>query len=184
MSIRAVICGRSRPSAGQRGAALIVALIFLLVLTLLGTTAMRGTTMQERMAGNTRDWNLAFQAAEAALREAEDFLLTTAALPEFDDTNGFYQVNSPLLPDWTAVPPTDGGGGFIAYGGALPDVARAPRYFIEELSTVRPAGTETETGTPLDEVFFFRVTAVGYGAATSAGAPVASVVLSTVYRSR
>lgn len=172
-----------RLTAGQRGAALVVALIFLLVLTLLGTTAMRGTTMQERMAGNTRDWNLAFQAAEAALREAENFLLTTAVLPEFDDTDGFYQVNSPLRPAWNAIPPTDGNG-FITYGGALPDVARAPRYFIEELSTVRPAGTETETGTPLDEVFYFRVTAVGYGAAQSGGAPVASVVLSTVYRSR
>ena len=53
--------------APQRGSALIVALVFLLAMTLIGTTAMQGTTQQERMAGNYWDRNLAFQAAEAAL---------------------------------------------------------------------------------------------------------------------
>jgi type IV pilus assembly protein PilX len=49
---------------------LIVALLFLVMLTLLGVTAMTGTTMEERMAGNARDNAVAFQAAEAALRDA------------------------------------------------------------------------------------------------------------------
>lgn len=169
--------------AAQRASALIIALIFLLLLTLLGTTAMRGTSMQERMAGNTRDWNLAFQAAEAALRQAENFLITTTPLPAFNDTNGFYRINAATRPVWASTAPTDGGG-YVSYVGTLPDVGQQPRYFIEELSTVRPAGTETETGTPLDEVFFYRVTAVGYGAAMTGGAPAASVVLSTVFRSR
>lgn len=55
----------------QRGSALIIALVFLLLMTLIGTTAMQGTSQQEKMAGNMRDRNLAFQAAEAALRTAE-----------------------------------------------------------------------------------------------------------------
>lgn len=54
----------------QRGAVLIVALLFLVILTMLGLTAMSGTTMEERMSGNTRDINVALQAAEAALRDA------------------------------------------------------------------------------------------------------------------
>lgn len=54
----------------QRGAVLIVALLFLVMLTMLGITAMTGTTMEERMAGNARDNSIAFQAAEAALRDA------------------------------------------------------------------------------------------------------------------
>ncbi|HYC48333.1 MAG TPA: PilX N-terminal domain-containing pilus assembly protein [Thermoanaerobaculia bacterium] len=54
----------------QRGAVLIVTLLFLVVLTMLGVTAMTSTTMEERMAGNTRDASLALQAAEAALRDA------------------------------------------------------------------------------------------------------------------
>jgi len=45
--------------------------IFLFILTILGIAALRVATLEERMAGNTRDRSLAFQAAEAALRDAE-----------------------------------------------------------------------------------------------------------------
>lgn len=62
----------------QRGAVLIVSLIFLLLLTLIGTTAMRTTTLQERMAGNTRDTNLSLQAAEAGLRAGQAWVLVPA----------------------------------------------------------------------------------------------------------
>ena len=58
----------------QTGTALIVSLIFLLIMTLIGITAVRTTTLEEKMAGNMRDRNLAFQAAEAALRDAESAL--------------------------------------------------------------------------------------------------------------
>jgi len=58
----------------QRGSVLGIALIFLLLMTILGVSAMQGTTMQERMAGNQRDRDLAFQAAEAALRFGESWL--------------------------------------------------------------------------------------------------------------
>jgi type IV pilus assembly protein PilX len=61
----------SKPSPRrQHGAVLIVALLFLVILTLLGLTAMSGTTLEERMSGNSRDMNIALQAAEAALRDA------------------------------------------------------------------------------------------------------------------
>lgn len=163
---------------------MIVALIFLLLMTLIGTAAMRSSTMQERMAGNVRDWNLAFQAAEAALREAEQFLLTSPVLPPFDDEDGFYQLNSPDRPVWTGAAPSDGNG-YVTFPYDLSGVSARPRYFVEELQTVRPAGSETETGTPLKETFYFRVTAVGYGGALDADDnPVAAVVLSSVYRSR
>jgi type IV pilus assembly protein PilX len=55
----------------QKGAVLMVALMFLVALTLLAVTSMTGTTMEERMAGQYRDLNAAFQSAEAALRDAE-----------------------------------------------------------------------------------------------------------------
>ena len=55
----------------QTGSALVVSLILLLVLTMLGVQGMRSNVMQERMAGNMRERNLAFQAAEAALRLGE-----------------------------------------------------------------------------------------------------------------
>src|SRR3954468_22751465 len=59
------------PTRGrQNGAVLIVSLLFLVILTILGITAMSGTTLEHRMAGNTRDQAIAMQAAEAALRDA------------------------------------------------------------------------------------------------------------------
>ncbi|WP_458576304.1 pilus assembly PilX family protein [Aliamphritea spongicola] len=39
------------------------------MLSLIGVSAMQGTTIQEKMAGNLRDQISAFNAAEAALRE-------------------------------------------------------------------------------------------------------------------
>ncbi|KTT04981.1 hypothetical protein SB14R_20885 [Pseudomonas oryzihabitans] len=57
--------------SSQRGAILIVTLVMLLLLTLLALGSMRGTTLEERMAGNLRDESQAFQASEMAQRAAE-----------------------------------------------------------------------------------------------------------------
>ena len=58
-------------SGTQRGATLVVVLILLLIMTVLGLTILRGTSLEERMSANMRDRSLSFQAAEAALREGE-----------------------------------------------------------------------------------------------------------------
>lgn len=63
----------------QRGATLIVGLIFMVALTLLGVMSMKSTLLQERMAGGSRDHSLAFQAAEAALRDAKRDILRLKA---------------------------------------------------------------------------------------------------------
>jgi type IV pilus assembly protein PilX len=55
----------------QRGVALVIALILLVVATLIGLAASRGTALQERMSSNAYDRSLAFQRSEAALRAAE-----------------------------------------------------------------------------------------------------------------
>ena len=65
----------------QRGMTLIIALIFLLILTMLGVTAMQSTVVEERIAGNTRDKDTAFQSAEAGLRAGEAYLLANACTP-------------------------------------------------------------------------------------------------------
>ncbi|WP_019590464.1 MULTISPECIES: PilX N-terminal domain-containing pilus assembly protein [unclassified Thioalkalivibrio] len=61
----------NRGKQHQQGAALVVGLILLVVITLLAVAGMQNTVLQERMAGNMHDRNLAFQAAEAALRQGE-----------------------------------------------------------------------------------------------------------------
>lgn len=61
----------------QRGAVLVVSLLLLLVMTLLGLGASQSTRLQERMAGNQRDQEIALQGAEASLRAAELLLAPT-----------------------------------------------------------------------------------------------------------
>lgn len=71
----------------ESGAALFVSLILLLVITLLGLTSSNVSILQERMASNVRESNVALQRAEATLREIERQL--DAAIfgsgPDFED---------------------------------------------------------------------------------------------------
>jgi type IV pilus assembly protein PilX len=55
----------------QRGMALLVSLVFLLLLTLIGLSSMQSATLQEKMAGSIALRNQSFQRAEAALRVGE-----------------------------------------------------------------------------------------------------------------
>ncbi len=55
----------------QRGASLLIALIFLVIMAMLSVTLANVSRLEENMAGNTRDRDLALQAAEASLRDAE-----------------------------------------------------------------------------------------------------------------
>lgn len=59
-----------RPSR-QRGAALYVALIMLVLLALIGIVGMQVSGMQERMSANYQAVNLAFQQAEGLVRQVE-----------------------------------------------------------------------------------------------------------------
>jgi type IV pilus assembly protein PilX len=85
-------------AALERGIALIIGLIILAVLSLLGVAAFSVSTQEERMAGNSRDRIRAFEAAEAALRDCENFATTNA---QFDGTDGSYTAPLPPLQPFT-----------------------------------------------------------------------------------
>ena len=72
-----------------------VALILLLILSLLGVTAARMQTTEERMARNEDNRQIGAQAAEAALRAAEAGLTSGLyAASQFSaNANGFYELN-------------------------------------------------------------------------------------------
>lgn len=59
-----------RPMRDQRGAALIVGLVLLFVLTIMTVAGMQASTLELAMAGNTQFEQNAFQAAEAGLERA------------------------------------------------------------------------------------------------------------------
>src|SRR6185437_14278812 len=80
-------------ASGQRGVALVVALILLVVITLVGLAAVSGTIMQQKMSSNFYDRDVAFQAAEAALRQSQVAIgaaTSCAAAPA-----GFYDCSPP-----------------------------------------------------------------------------------------
>lgn len=132
---------------------------------------MQVTSLEERMAGNMRNRNLAFQAAESALRAGEN-LLTQAALPDFTSTgdNGLYaQDGAPpgAYDDWT--------NNTTEFSGTIGQVAAAPRYVIQRMA-------EVESGTSLDageygQSEMYRITARGVG-----GTETAVVVLQSTYK--
>lgn len=92
----------------QSGAVLIIGLILLVVLTLLGVQGMRTNVAQERMAFNMRERNLAFQAAEAALREGERqnpnaaFVHDDIPLPDPANWDGTAVTGSGTVADFSA----------------------------------------------------------------------------------
>ena len=74
-------------NAPQEGFVLIVGLVILGLLTMLALSGMRDSTIQEKMAGASRDSGLAFQAAESALRDAENCITGATAGCAFDAGN-------------------------------------------------------------------------------------------------
>lgn len=140
----------------SRGAALIIGMLILLMLTVLGIASVQVTLMEEKMAGNYRDAALAFHAAESALRDAEaDIRGRVDGLKGFDTSCsiGLVDASSGLSSDITIdFPPPDppdddshpegpNGVRFGYYTGAtaLTGVACQPRYWIEGFR-VWPAG--------------------------------------------
>ena len=69
----------SRAACAQRGFSLIVSLMMLIVIIILGISASQMAINEERGARNDRDRQIAFQAAEAALKDAEYEILNPAS---------------------------------------------------------------------------------------------------------
>lgn len=158
---------------------MVMVLIFLVLLTILGVTAMQTSTMEERMAGNIRDENLAFQAAESALREAEAFL-GAVTLPNFGavttTTPGLYNTITNPWPGrgnpqgWTGWSQPSSSNLYRVYSGTLVGVATPPRYVIEQLPPV-PADPDSsaKVGTGVGNFSqVFRITARGTGGSNNA----------------
>jgi type IV pilus assembly protein PilX len=122
----------------QRGVALIMALVFLMILTIIGVTALSTTSLQEKMAGNVQDKNTAFQAAESALREAEGIVLAwnSGTTPAFTG-NGYYQPKLATDPyPWWAIDATWTTSTAHIAASAVAEAVDPPSYIIEDLGSV------------------------------------------------
>lgn len=162
-------------SSAQKGIALFISLVLLLVLTIIGVSSVQTTSLEERMARNAHDRVLAFQAAEMALRQAEERLIASPPLITDFTNNGTDGL-------WTAAPfgvtpRWQTGGVWSAATTVLVPVNVAnvdsqPRYMIEFLATIDQTANRFEVGRgyPIlnETINIFRVTARGVGGSDTA----------------
>lgn len=163
----------------QSGVVLFVALMLLVILSMIGVTVARMQTVEERMARNENNRQLATQAAEAGLRYAEYQLLNAPPEATFaGDTAGYYVMSqttgSMITPALFNTPAN-----VMAYAGpALSLVpagpASAPTIAIELVGYGSIPGDGL---TPNQEPPVYRITVQGYDAD---GTP--SIMLQEVYR--
>jgi len=180
----------------QRGVVLFVALILLLILSLLGVTAARMQTTEERMARNEDNRQIGAQAAEAALRAAETGLTTGVyAASQFSaNANGLYELNPSVSSGILWGPPAfiwSTVGAAITYSPtdplnpmpaltSLPAAAQSPQYVIENLPAVAMPGdsiNQVQYSAPTSPVTVYRITASGVGADSST-----TTILQSIFR--
>lgn len=165
----------------QRGAALLITLVLVALISLLAFGAGQATRMQQQLATNEAASQIAFQAAEAALRAAEQEIADAddlALFCEIGPSRYAITTETELVDDdhWQALeaPESQAIHGanvdFSLYDGASGDFMPEPRYLIgcidanlvDSYLESESAGVGKNTVT-LESRYFFRVFSVGFG---------------------
>lgn len=188
MSMFACLSIKRKP---QQGISLVIVMIFLVILSVLGVSAIQTSTLSSRIARNEADRNLAFQAAEAALRDAE----LDARNLKYDlsvcvkgvggcrtqpNDRGSYFTNActdgrcasvtGATPVWETASRWSSSGSSVAYGtytGAaqIKLVSQQPRYLLEAFQ--------------VDGKSLYRITSVGFGVSPSSQVMMQNVIIVT-----
>jgi type IV pilus assembly protein PilX len=178
-----------------RGFSLIVILLMMVALAMLALGSMNSSIIQERMVGNARDRQVALQAAEAAIRDAEidiETNLNAAVGFEAGCADGLCispsdsSVNPLSAPLWQTINwATTRAYGSRTGAPALlgPDnlaLAAQPRYFVENLPVLPPMPGESAAigggSTPAPRARGYRITVRASGIRAST-----VVMLQSVY---
>jgi len=121
-------CGtRSSTIGNERGMALILVLIVLLLLSILGMTVLSSSTSDLRIAGNYRKLDTAFYTAESAM--------------EFAMADGI--IYSSLLPATATVWPEPGHGVVINGDGSMSNTTHTEYPDYNKMSLPTPPGSST-----------------------------------------
>lgn len=148
----------------QSGAALITCLLFLMIMTLLGVSSMSSSTMEEKMAGNTRNKHLSFHSAESAIRVAEDWVEDSPLIKGIvaDGTDRYYdKPTAGSAHIWN-----DNSSTWEAVSISGSDAARNPEYLVENFSETTidiNCASDLPAGSGLCFLDVFRVTSRGFG---------------------
>ena len=174
-----------RFAAGERGAALIISLLMLMIMTIIAISISQTSTLEQRMAGNARDRNAAFETAEAGLRGGEATLNTAADagtltfcsdLTQCTATEILYfsgtDVSAQTKSWWTS--------NAIEYGTAgtqdLTEVAEDPRYIISLRAEVSDSLTVGGGPGGSKVIQYYEVTSHAYGVTDTAEAVSSAVI--------
>lgn len=176
----------------QQGVVLIVGLLMLLVMTLIGLTGMSMTTVEEKMSSNSKDKHTAFEAAEAAIMDSEQFIennVITTGNFDTDGSDGLYADSTYgnnegiwRVVDWpgTDIANTNEALIYSAFDSSY-GITTSPKYVIEHYATIvadvdvlnQPMYGQTTGAGVID---MFRLTARGTG-----GSDNSVVILQTTY---
>lgn len=163
--------GTSTTPATQSGAVLIVSLLILLILTVIGVNSMQSSTLEEKMASNSRDRNIGFQSAESAIREAETYIESLVTTGGFTNANGLYSAIENEPDPYAANTWTTSG---TTRTATPPGGSAGAQYFITRSGTIvdesMGGGLELPP-TARQDITIFRITTRGRGA-TAEGAEV------------
>ena len=164
----------------QRGVVLIIALVLLFTLTLIAVSSMGTSRLEQQMTANMRDRQIAFQAAEAALREGENYVQNTALTAgNFDAacTGGQCLCTSTMPGGCTIEYWTDPGlsvwtttNKYKSYVGNGIQLGSQPaRYIIEYMGqSCSPATIQSNGGCLPADPYMYRITALGFGQTSDA----------------
>jgi type IV pilus assembly protein PilX len=197
---------QSRPRSRQTGAALVVSLLMLIAILLLGISAAQIALQGEKASRNDRDRQIAFQAAEAALMDAEmDIENSTAAASRSkifarDSKEGFVDgcgagtdstylglcvhADDSASPVWKTVSFLDQSTNAksVPYGRFTGQIFETGKGSLPERKPryiiELMAYNKAGEGAGQDDItYFYRVTAIGFGTRSTT-----QVVLQTFYR--
>ena len=154
----------------QDGMVIIVGLIFLMILTLIGVSAMNSTALSEKLTQNLRDSTAAFEAAEASMTDGEAWLQGQVVAPTAVTTCTSSPCNvwaSNTLGTIYTQPTSWWQSNARSFSGTLYGVATQPRYLIEFHSFV-PYELSPESLGKGQGYYYYRVNARGTGATSNA----------------
>jgi type IV pilus assembly protein PilX len=169
----------------QEGAALIMTLLFLMILTVLSVSGAKNTVIQEKMSGSVRDLNVAFNAAESGLVAGERWNSNQSIfpVPTTDGSTKVWTYNGAdpslanSIPWWNE--PTRDASWWLSNAtalGSLHGLAQNPHYIVEEVDFM-PDSLVQGVGNPPGR-YFHRVTARGWGGSDKSKAMVQSYYVS------
>ena len=149
----------------QSGMVLIFSMILLFSLTLLAVSSARTSSIELSMAGNLRESDIAFNAAEIGLIEAEEFI-RTSSVSVFNDPDNGLLGQAHAEPDYFNAATWENARTATT---AIPNVYGQPRLIIKYLGersddagssvTIGSYGS-AQSGTT---VSYFRITSAGSG---------------------